>query len=89
MEYADNQLWGFMAMGDLCRGSGTEPLDGGEFSKICKIFLNKIAKIKLYKPIFQNSKNPALSVRMFGQDLQLIEKFLKILDQNSIEKLNC
>ena len=39
---------GFKVMAGLVEGPGAEPPDAGEFSKICKRFLKKIAKIALF-----------------------------------------
>ena len=45
MAYAGKNFGGFKVMAGLVRGGGgAEPPDAGEFSKICKKILKKIAK---------------------------------------------
>ena len=59
-------------MAGLVRDLGAEPPDAEEFSKIWKRFLNKIAKMALFWPIFQIKFNrPALHFRAFGRKSQL------------------
>ena len=79
--------------GSASSGSGrAEPPDARELSKICKIFLKKIAKMHYFSLFFQrNVTNPALIFpRVWTKNTNCwkIEKSLKIFDENSIEKLN-
>ena len=58
---------GLKSYGRPRRGSGGGALnDEGEFSKICEIFLKKIAKIPYFRLFTKILQNPALNVRAFG-----------------------
>ena len=59
-------------------GRSLPPPDAGEFSKICKKFLKKIAK-NAFSPIFQKKFKTALNFCAFGRKSQLVGKFLRKL----------
>ena len=57
---------------------GAEPPDTGEFSKICTIFLKKIATMLHFSLFFQRKfKNSALNFRAFGRKTQLVGEILR------------
>ena len=72
---------------------GAPPLpDAGEFSKICKKFFKKIAKMKYFSIFCKKFQNPALNFRTFARRTQFLWEilrkfFLKCFDENSIEKI--
>ena len=59
------------------------------FRKFSKKFLLKISTKMNYLGLFsKKNKNPALIFRSFGRKIQIVEKFVNIFYENSIEKLN-
>ena len=65
---------------------GRSPPDAGEFSKICKKFLKKMAKNAVFSPILQKNFKTMRSIfaRLDEKHncLGNFEKFLKIFDEN-------
>ena len=55
------------------------PPDAGEFSKIFKIFIKKIAKDSLFCLFSKNVRNPELIFRAFGGKILSVGQILKML----------
>ena len=71
---------------------GGAPSDAGEFSKICKIMIKKIAKNSVFSPFYKDtSKHCTKPSRVLMKNTTAygnLAKILKRFNKNSIEKLN-
>ena len=75
----------------LVGGRGRSPPDDGEFSKICKILLKKIAKTLYFRLFYKDTSNPCIKPsRVWMINTTGWGNFAKILkfNANSIENLN-
>ena len=84
---------GLKSYGPPSRGSGRgAPTDDGEFSKICKIFLTKIAKNQYFRLFYKDTSKHCIKLsRVWMKNTTGWGNFAKILksfNENSIERLN-
>ena len=78
-----NILWGRPREGP----GGRSPPDARNFSNISNNFLRISAKMHYFRLFTQNFTNPALIFRAFWRKTQIVGKFLKFFDENSIENV--
>ena len=61
----------------LVGGPGEEPPDAGEFSKICKIFLIKNAKMENFHLFYKDTSKPCVRPSRVGRKTQLVGEILQ------------